>query len=461
MSKRKSKISREEEEAIFENKLREELRKSISKDAKKYNLKVDVEQQVEQNLKVRMAIQFPNSSWKSSKSCGSKSSRNSHPNQSDFRDCSPGPPPDDISAEGPDFFRDMDEFKVQAWSELLRANMRSQGFVLPMLYRRKLFRNMARVAIPCLQEPFDSKAPKLDWNRWEFPGLSFRACSQGKLMQDSDAYFFCSCCSKSASYENSGALSQFAEPLEPGDECNCLCSRVLRHVISAEQISLQRLCDLTPTVNVHEVDFAESFGFSLGFVDKGRREIVQFGCSMEMATTGIVVQGKCVTCKSHSKCVHVRRFSEHHGDEDEISEGDASKFKFETYHEGLLKGSWGWASAEEFGDKLSRSLNDDKTALRLKGRSSKPFTLDGPPDKQASIHERSAFLSGQRRLCDPIEDGFCHEIVGSDSVLFTLHGANMHMEVSGVAMFNQHDTNIHTHTHAYIHAYIHAYCIYE
>jgi hypothetical protein len=311
MSKRKSNISREEEEAFFEKKLRNELHKSISRDAKKFHLKVDVEQQVEQNLKIRMAIQFPNSSWKSSKSRSPKSYRNSHSKQSDFGDCSPGPPPDGISAEGPDFFRDMEEFKVQAWSELLRANMRSQGFVLPMLCRRNSpFRNMARVAMPRLKEPFDSKTPKLDWNGWVFPGLSFRTCSQGKPMQDSDAYFFCSCCSKFDSYCDSGALSQFAEPSEPGDKCTCLCSRVLRHVIAVERTSLQRLCDLTPTVNVHEVDFAESSGFSLGFVDKGRREIVQFGCSMEMAAMGIVVQGKCVTCKSHGKCVHVQQSQE-------------------------------------------------------------------------------------------------------------------------------------------------------
>jgi hypothetical protein len=306
------KMSMEEQRAIYVENITKKIRKEIKKDCAGTGM--DIEEQVKQNVMTHMATRSPFPHPMSPYSSGSKRASTKRQVASS-RDSNS--PTGDICAEGPDVYASPAEYKRATWRELLCSRLKTQGFVLPILYRTKTSAcNTVTFAIPCMHPPANKSSdddPKLDFSRWVFPGFS--------VSRDGTACYFCSCCAESASIASSSALavSEFsANPkLMSPRQCDCMCATVVRHIIGMNELSLEQLCNLAPAINALDIDDVNTRGLSLGCIDRGQKEIIQFGCSMHLENMGLVVAGKCVTCKSRSnKCSHARQYNAHHGDKE-------------------------------------------------------------------------------------------------------------------------------------------------
>lgn len=441
---RKRTVSIEEQKAQDEEKIRKELTKTIAR-ANKAGANFDLERNLKHNIGKNNAILYPTvcqqGGTKRRKPSREQASSGQHDN-------------DNAEFIELDFPLDEEEGKVGTWSSLLESKMLSDGngFVLPILYRRRsnLLCTTVTFAIPVLKASKHSS--KLDFSQWVFPGFCLQRsqASSENSVRTQEPCYFCSCCTKSVSCAGSIGLSQFVEPSNTEDACDCVCSKVLRRAIFQSNISLEKLADMSSLAR-DEMEMSSTVGgFHLGNVDHGSRDVMQYGTA-EQPSFGIVVQGKCVTCTGHKTCSHVKQYCAQDMQTDQELDKQAS-------HPGhVSQGSWGCGQAQDFEERLIQKLNHDRTGLKLRGLSTQTFNLEESAEKQAAIAARSHILPQGGRLQDPDKDGFTPTLVSSSSMLFLLNGVKLNMEVSIVtnacSIACVHPAYMHACMHTRIHAW--------
>ena len=436
---RKRKYSIEEEKALDDELIRQAITKEIARQNKaggNYDLELNLEHSL-----VKHNARFYPTSFQQGQSHHRKKPRRQRASS------------EQLDNDAPDFMDvefpvDVEEGKIGTWSFLLESNMLSgdNGFILPMLYSRSSNLQCTTVtfAIPVLKQATDSS--KLDYSSWVFPGFCLLAPDKrshgpshpnmhGNSVYTQQVCFFCSCCSKSVACAGSIGLSQVVEPSDVEDACDCLCSKVLRHVISQNNISLEKLADMS-SVNHDETELLPTVGgFHLGNVDNGSRDILQYG-TVDQPSFGFVVGGKCVKCKGHKACSHVKQYRAQDMQSDE-QRGTRSNLPCH-----LSQDSWGYGHAKDFEERLVKKLNDDRTGLRLRGLSTQTFDLEPSAEKQAAIAERSHLLPQGGSLQDPDKDGFWPTLVSSHSMLFLLNGVKLNIEVNTSTNAGVHPTYV-------------------
>ena len=444
--KKKATLSLEEQAAQFEERCRKFLTKEVERDNKAGH-NVNLAQQLRHNIWKHRVCMFP-SVTEPPKTKRPKKDKHAYSESYEYTQR--------IEPDVADGCTDADEAKIIAWSKLLQKNMLSEGFALPILYRmNNPLCTTVTFGFPCLQK---GKTQKLNRSDWVFPGFTLRpphvsptplSDAAGNVQNSSsslqnsssspEACFHCSCCSKSVSFADSIGLSDFVQPSEIEDACDCICSKVLRRIIKNSNISLEKLAAMSPVACTEE-DTSHTCGYHLGFAEQGSLEIMQFGCADKPDDMGIVVGGKCVTCKGHKACSHVKQYRAlENPDTLEVNHSIAVPSSYDHH----LGGSWGSAPAEQFEARLKKKLSEDRNSRRLAGLSSTPFTLHGPAETKAAIAGRPHLLAHVDSLQDPQKDGFHPKLVSSNSMLFTLHGVKLNMKVNF-----SHTYCTHRHTHA-------------
>lgn len=426
MPKKKAPLPMKERMRQREEQLRAQIHKEISRDVKD-GWEIDVEEHVNCNLISRMLEEFPHDYVDIKKAGKRRRKPSTGRKQQDPGQREDNSPPyhDFIDIDEHGLYNDEDLLAVDRWCSMLRFGMMPQGFALPILHQKSVSDSApssVTCAMPCFHEI--GETIKLNYNKWVFPG--FTVVTDPTTREEKPVYY-CSCSPRSVSFRGSSCLSKFLSPEARLDVCDCPCVQVLQQIIDVQGTDIQTLARISQSRIVWEDDGevmeVREPGFQIGTVDNGCRDVMQYGFS-EDKTLGLVVQGQCKTCSGHKACVHERQYNSVH--EDAVPE---KGMNFQTYHDGLLKGTWGGADPDKFNEGFTQRFNSDRTGFKILGHSQQTFTLDEPTETYEAIRDRPTLLHEKRNLQDPLKDGFEHFPVENDAMLLGVNGVNLHMKV--------------------------------
>ena len=150
----------------------------------------------------------------------------------------------------------------------------------------------------------------------------------------------------------------------------------------------------------------------------------QYGFRDEPDGFGIVVNGKCLTCKGHKPCSHVRKHS-----------ADSSvKHEKVNYFDCRDQGWWGSMKPDDFETVVGQHVDPSRQHLKLWCKSSKkiPFHLLEAYVKEASkedIHVPRQFDPNQTHFHDSVPVGYVLKDIQEEGVFFHMHGVTLNVKV--------------------------------